>query len=382
MTKHATVYWSICLVAVTALVACHERVASAASRMGGRHLVGAVPGQDNEPLEERVAASVKSRILGQGVPSVSVAVMRDGKMLLQRAWGLADVDKALQANAATTYPIASVSKMFTAALMLKQVDRGRLSLNDSIGKHLTGLKPEFQAITIEQLLNHTSGLPNDFRTPDRRLERRSPDELFGMVAATSVANEPGRAYVYSNTGYALLGLLIEKVYGTSYGAVLRDEIAKPLGLTLAECAEPRPGEATGYMRTPDGKIGPPPGLHYSQLLGVGGVCASAGDLVRWTHALHNGRVLSPSTYTAMTTPRGAAASANYGLGVYVRPAAWGDKAIVGGGVTTNGFVAELHWYPEKATATAMLYNVAPRVPGVSDLVPRIVLGVPPADRSK
>ena len=374
MTKHATVYWSLCLVAATALVR-------------GRPLTSAAPRQaDAQPavttLEQGVQSAVQAQILSKGVPSVSVAVMRDGKMLLQRAWGLADVGKGVQADAATTYPIASVSKMFTAALVLKQVDRGRLSLNDSIAKHLTGLKPEFHAITIEQLLNHTSGLPNDFRDPGRRLERRSPDELFAMVAATTLANEPGRAYVYSNTGYALLGLLIQKVYGTSYDAVLRDEIARPLGLTLAQCAEPRPGEASGYMRTPDGKIGPPPGLHYSQLLGVGGVCASAGDLVKWTHAFHNGRVLSPSTYPAMTTPRGAAVSANYGLGVYVRPAAWGDKAIVGGGVTQNGYVAELHWYPEKATATAMLYNVAPRVPGVSDLVPRIVLGVPLPEKSK
>lgn len=368
MKKHAMGYWSLGLLTATVLV-------------GGRQPVGAAPGQDNAPLEERVAAGVKTRILAQGVPSVSVAVMRDGKMLLQRAWGLANVDKALEADAATTYPIASVSKMFTAALVLKQVDRGRLSLNDSIAKHLTGLKPEFHAITIEQLLNHTSGLPNDYRAPARRLERRSPEELLAMIAATTLATEPGRAYVYSNTGYALLGLLIEKAYGKSYGAVLRDEIARPLGLTLAQCAEPRPGEATGYMRTPDGKIGPPPGLHYSQLLGVGGVCASAGDLVRWMHALNTGRVLSASSHTAMTTPRGAAVADDYGLGLYVRPRAWGDKAIVGGGVTTNGFVAELHWYPEKATATAMLYNVAPRVPGVADLLPRLVLGVPlPAPR--
>ena len=333
-------------------------------------------------LAERIDASVQREIIAKGVPSASVAVMRDGKMLLQRAWGLKDVGKALQADDTTTYPIASVSKMFTATLVLKQVDRGRVSLSDSVAKHLPGLKPEFNAITIEQLLNHTSGLPNDFRDRERRLERRSPDELFAMVAATTLANEPGRAYVYSNTGYALLGLLIQKLYGAPYAAVLRDEIARPLGLTLAECAEPRPGEATGYMRTPDGKVGPPPGLHHSQLLGVGSVCASAGDLVKWTHALHKDRVLSPSTYTAMTTPRGAAASANYGLGVYVRPAAWGDKAIVGGGVTTNGFVAELHWYPEKTTAVALLYNVAPRVPGVSDLIPRIVMGVPLAEKSR
>ena len=349
MTTHALVSWSLCLAAAAAATT----------------------------LEQDVQSAVEAQILSKGIPSVSVAVMRDGKMLLQRAWGVADVDKAVQAEAATTYPIASVSKMFTAALVLKQVDRGRLSLNDSIAKHLPGLKAAFHPITIEQLLNHTSGLPNDFRDPERRLERRSPDELFAMASAVSLAHEPGKAYLYSNTGYALLGLLIEKVTGTSYETALRDDIARPLGLTLAQCAERRPGEATGYMRSPEGKIGPPPGLHHSQLLGVGGVCASAGDLVKWTHALHTGRVLSPSTYTAMITPRPPAASANYGLGVYVRPAPWGDKAIVAGGITQNGFVAELHWYPEKATATAMLYNVAPRLPGVADLVPRIVLGVPP-----
>ena len=340
------------------------------------------PGASTAPLEERVGAAVQAELLAKGVPSVSVAVMRDGKMLLQRAWGLADVDKKVHADAATTYPIASASKMFTAVLVLKQVDRGRLALTDSITKHLSGLKPEFQPITIEQLLNHTSGLPNDFRRPETRLERRSSDELFAMVAATTLTGEPGREFVYSNTGYALLGALVQKLYGASYDAVLRDEIARPLGLTLAQCAEPRPSEATGYMRSPDGKVGPPPGMHYSQLTAVGGVCATAGDLVKWMHAFHTGKVLSPASYTAMTTPRGPAVSGDYGLGVYVRPRPWGDKAIVASGVSTTGFVADVHWYPEKSLATATLYNVGPRVPGVTDLVPRIVLGVPLTEKSK
>ena len=153
------------------------------------------PNASTAPLAERVGAVVQTELLAKGVPSVSVAVMRDGKMLLERAWGLADVGKGVQADAATTYPIASASKMFTAVLVLKQVDRGRLALTDPIGKHLPGLKPEFQAITIEQLLNHTSGLPNDFRRPETRLERRSPDELFAMINATTLAGEPGRAFV-------------------------------------------------------------------------------------------------------------------------------------------------------------------------------------------
>src|SRR5688500_6069659 len=137
--------------------------------------------------------------------------MRDGKMLVQRAWGVADVDTKAKADISTTYQIASSTKQFTAALVLKQVDKGRLSLDDSITRHIPGLKPEFNPITIEQLLNHTSGLGNDYREPAKRLETRTPAELLSLIAATSVANKPGTTFLYSNSGYALLGLLVEKL---------------------------------------------------------------------------------------------------------------------------------------------------------------------------
>ena len=103
MTKHATVYWSLCPVTAAALV-------------GGHQLVGAAPPQANAPLHERVAAIVNSDILAAGVPSVSVAVMRDGKMLLERAWGVADIEKNVGASNSTTYPVGSLTKQFTAAL--------------------------------------------------------------------------------------------------------------------------------------------------------------------------------------------------------------------------------------------------------------------------
>jgi CubicO group peptidase (beta-lactamase class C family) len=117
-------------------------------------------------------------------------------------------------------------------------------------------------------------------------------------------------------------------------------------------------------------------MHHSQLLGAGGICTTAADLVKWRHALHRGRVLSANSYAAMTTPRGAAVSGNYGFGLYARPATWGDMAIVGGGQALSGHTAELHWYPGQSLAVALLYNAAPRVAGVADLIPRIVLGVP------
>lgn len=339
------------------------------------------PRQAGAPLDERVAALVKSEILDKGVPGVSVAVMRDGKMLLERAWGLSDVAKKTPVDASTTSQIASVTKPFTATLILKLVDRGRLSLSDPLGKHLPGVSPAFDTFTIEQMLNHTSGLAGDYRDPQRRLESRSTAELVAMAAATPLANKPGTTYLYSNTGYMLLAAVAEKLYGKSYAAAVREEFVAPLGLTsLAQCAEPRPGEAIGSRRMPDGKLVPPPGIHHSQLLGAGGICATAGDLVKWLHALNTGRILSPATYTAMTSPRGAAVKANYGFGLWVRPAPWGSMAIVAGGQTQNGHTAELQWYPEQSLAVALLYNVAPRLPGVADLIPRLVLGVPSASK--
>ncbi|HEX6083355.1 MAG TPA: serine hydrolase domain-containing protein [Thermoanaerobaculia bacterium] len=330
---------------------------------------------------ERIAAVVKTEILEKGVPSASVAVMRDGRMLLERGWGMADPEKKLAASSTTIYPAGSVAKQFTAALLLKQVDRGRLSLTDPIGRHLAGLPPEAGAVTIEQLLNHTSGLQRSAIVPARRFEALTRETLLEMAVSDKPAAPPGTRFEYSNAGYTILGLLVEKLYGKPYGAALHDEIAAPLGLkTVTKCGEPRPDRAAGHSRGGDGKLAPPPGVHHSQVIGAGDVCATAGDLVRWTHALHSGRVLSEASYQAMTTPRGAAVADNYGFGLYVRPSQWGQKAMVHGGQALTGHVAELHWYPEARLAVALLYNALPRVPNVADLIPRIVLGVPLPDK--
>jgi D-alanyl-D-alanine carboxypeptidase len=205
MTKHATVYWSLCLVAVTALG-------------GGRPLLGAAPRQADAPLDERVAAIVKSEMLAKGIPSVSVAIMRDGKMLLERAWGVADIAKNVSASESTMYFIGSNTKQFTAALLLKQVDRGRLALTDPIGKHLAGLSAEAGAVTIEQLLNHTSGLQRSVVTPERRFENVTVETLFTMAAGGKLEAKPGTTYTYSNAGYTVLGILVEKLYGKKYPA--------------------------------------------------------------------------------------------------------------------------------------------------------------------
>lgn len=342
---------------------------STAQGQEGRIAQGPVSGP--RPAAASLAALadsiVKTRLLSQGVPSASVVIMRGGETLVQRAWGEADVAGGRAAEPGTVYGIGSISKQFTAVLLLKQVERGNLSLGDPIGRHLTGLRPEWSAITIEQLLNHTSGLQRSYVDPARITEDLPRDSLIAQAARDTMASRPGTAFLYSNTGYMLLGILVEKLYGKPYGDALRDEIARPLGLTaLRACGDDEmTSRAAGYNRAFDGTRTPAPTVHPSQMVGAGGICSTASDLAAWNRALHGGRVLSPESYAAMTTPRGAAIPANYGFGLDVRPAPWGGPAITHGGQEVFGFVAENGWYPADSLSVTILYNAYPRVAGVS-----------------
>ena len=333
-----------------------------------------------EVLAARVDSIVKADILGRGFPSVSIVVTRGGETLLERAWGMANVASGRKADPSTTYRIGSVSKQFTAALVLKLVERGKLSLADSIGRHLTGLRPEWTGITIEQLLNHTSGLPRDYLDVSRAMESMSGDALIALAARDTLMSKPGTMNAYSNTGYMMLGVLAAKLYGKPYGSALRDEIARPLGLrSLTTCDEADPAHAAaGYVRLSDGSTAPPNEQHLSQTIGPGGICATAGDLAKWNRALHGGRVLSASTYAAMTTPRGVAVKARYGFGLSVVPAPWGSPALLHDG-QTHGFSSHNGWYPAESLSVTLLYNARPRLEqNMANVVGLVALGGTPA----
>ncbi len=325
---------------------------------------------------------VTAHLLSQGVPSASVVVTRGGETLVQRAWGMADVASGRAADPSALYAIGSNSKQFTAALVLRLVDRGRLALGDSIGRHLSGLRPEWRGITIEQLLNHTSGLQRSYVNTARLQENLPGDSLIAQAARDTMASRPGTAFLYSNTGYMVLGVLVEKLYGKPYAAVLQEEIARPLGLAaLRSCGEAEAGgRATGYNRAFDGSLSSPAVMHPSQQLGAGGICSTAADLAKWNQALHGGRVLSEASYRAMTTPRGAAVPAGYGFGLSVAPAPWGGPAFTHGGQDVGGFVSEHGWYPADSLSVTILYNVYPRVQGVgTTALAALALGhTPPA----
>ena len=352
--------------------------------------------QQAGPTPARLAASVDSivqaELLARGVASVQVVIARGDETLLDRTWGVADIEARRRADSSTTYRLGSMNKQFTAALLLKLVDRGTLSLNDPIGRYLAGLKPEWNDRTIAQILNHTSGLPREFREISRIAEDLPTDSLIALARRTTAPTAPaGAAFTYSNTGYMLLGALVEKLYGKSWGAALRDEIAEPLGLeTLAWCgdleaagsqAEAAGSHAKGYHGQADSTVVPGPPLHASQLL-AGGGCSNAADIARWNRALHGGKVLSAASYAAMTTPTGMAAerSVPYGFGLYVRATGGGERVIVSDGRDAGGYSNENVWYPDESLSVTMLTNTL--VPSMrasanlTELMGRIVLGPP------
>ena len=329
-------------------------------------------------VARQVDSLVRARLADPpGPASISVAIVRGGETLVQQAWGTADVATNRPATAASTYEIASTAKQFTAALVLKLVDRGTLSLSDTLGRHLTGLRPEWRPLTIEQLLNHTSGLHREYRPPSRLTQSQPSDTLLAWARRDTMAFAPATRWGYSNTGYMLLGLLIEKLYGKPYGHVLRDEIARPLGLTTLGWCTAREKRATatkGYRRSAQGALQPAAEASTDLALGGGGICSSAGDLARWNVALHGGRVLSPASYAAMTTPRGAAVNEGYGFGIRSRRTPWGTT-LLGHDGGTLGFLAETWWLPAESLSVAVLQNTLPTTFLFGTLA-RIALGQP------
>lgn len=318
---------------------------------------GGAQNLSKDVVAARVDSMARAYMAAKAPASMSVAITRGRDTLVLRAWGLANVADNRPVTTASTYQIGSVTKQFTAVLLLKQVERGKLALTDSIGRYLTtGLRPEWRSLRIEQLLNHTAGLQNDLKREGRPEDAISTETLIGWAARDTMWSAPGTRFSYSNVGYVLLGALVEKLYGKPYGEVVRDEITRPLGLrTLGWCAEPGKDTmaATGYQYLGVGKLQPLPYAHPTKSLGAGGLCSTAGDLATWNRALHGGRVLSPASYIAMTTPRGAAK--RYGFGLQVNPTPWGESVIYHLG-SVMGFAAENGWFPKDSLSVTVLYN--------------------------
>lgn len=317
---------------------------------------------------------------------LQVVVVRGSDTLFEHSYGYADLEHHVPLGGDGVFQVASVTKEFTAAAVLKLVEAGRVGLDDDVRRYLPELDTQGHIVRIREMLDHTSGIPNLYemtswpRIRPLRLPRARIRELeMAGTAEDSLDFAPGTHFHYSNTGYDLLGDVIEKVTGQDVATFFRHELFEPLGLEHTSfCPWTRiiPNRVRGYEPDSSGTaLENAWRQSQSVLFTSGGICSTASDLLAWNDALHNGRVLSPASYEAMTTPAKNAGS--YGYGIYVNRVG-GHRRLEHNG-STPGYATQLEYYPDDDLGVVVLANSPAKVAGLAESIGRAVLGLPPAE---
>jgi len=256
-----------------------------------------------------------------GVPGASLLVMRDGKAVVRRSWGLADLESKTSATPTTNYRLASVTKQFTAAAILLLVQDGKLRLDDRIRTWLPSLPDATDSITIRQVLTHTSGLIDyeDVMAPGTTVQVHDADVLRLLESQDSTYFKPGTKYAYSNSGYSLLSLIVSRASGKTFATFLRDRIFAPLGMNNSVAFES--GTSTVSDRAfghtlRNGAWTRKDQSTTSAVLGDGGIYSSIDDLAKWDAALYDSRLLNDELRQLAFTPHTATNTADvkYGFG--------------------------------------------------------------------
>jgi len=311
-------------------------------------------------LEQRLDRLVLDYYPSTG-PGTAVLVMVDGKPVLRKGYGMADMEKGVKVTPDMIFRIASITKQFTAVAVLQLVQAGKVSLTDPITKYVPDFDTQGKTITIENLLTHTSGLHNvtaldDFLSQITR--DLKPIEVANLIAGKPLEFEPGSQFKYSNTNYILLGMLIEKVTGRTYAENLESSIAKPLGLADTRYSRDdalTPRHARGYDRESSGQWVPMKPMSMTQPFAAGAIESTVDDLAKWTQALADGKAVDPKLLERAWTPyKPTEGTSDYGYGWFIHPEA-GERWIGhNGGI--NGFQSAAVWIPEKKVFVAILRN--------------------------
>ena len=292
----------------------------------------------------------------------TVLVARGGQVLFSRGYGSANLEWNVSNTPETKFRLGSLTKQFTAASILLLEERGKLSVNDPVKKYLPDAPAAWDKVTIFHLLTHTAGLPNFTSFPDyAKLEpfAATPAELVARFRDKPLDFEPGSKWSYSNSGYLLLGYLIEKITGASYEKFVRENIFTPLGMTdtgMDSNTAIIARRAEGYVHQPDG-FQHAGFIHMSIPHAAGALYSTTGDLLKWEQGLFGGKLLQPASLEKMTKPF----KDNYAFGLAVETA--GGRKIISHGGGIEGFNTELEYFPEDKLVVVVLSNVNGTAPG-------------------
>jgi D-alanyl-D-alanine carboxypeptidase len=327
--------------------------------------------------------SIVTAVVARGeVAGLAVAVVKGRDTLLLKGYGFADLENRLPVTSATVFRIGSVTKQFTSAAIMQLVEEGKLSLDDDITTYVPNAPVHGRNVLVRHLLNHTSGIPSYTDVAGfsgiARLDL-SHDSLLAVVAHDSLQFEPGTHMYYSNTGYFLLGMIIEKVTGRTYGDYLAAKLFAPYGLSVTTYCETRkliPHRAQGYDRLPSGLVNTE-ALSMDLPYAAGSLCSTIGDLVRWTTRLNNGGVVNARSWHEMTTPVALPSKRPMSYAFGLRPDTIGTHRLIGHDGGINGFVSYVMHLPADTLTVVVLSNTSPApAVGIAKDLARAVLGLP------
>lgn len=277
-----------------------------------RPAAAAAPG----PALKRIDTFVAEEMARQKVPGVAIGIVQRGKVVLAKGYGFANLEHQVPVRPETLFQTASVGKQFTATAVMLQVEAGRLALTDPLTKFFPDAPSAWGAITVRHLLTHTSGLTDLEGKLDYRKDY-TDEELARFSYALPLEFTPGSRWSYSNTGYVLLGIIVNRVAGTFYGNVLRDQVFKPAGMTTARIISEEdivPHRAAGY-RLVNGEVKNQEWVSPSlNTTADGALYVSVKDMIAWDAAVQAGALLSPASWREILTPAKLSSGATYPYG--------------------------------------------------------------------
>lgn len=254
---------------------------------------------------------MRAEMAKRHIPGAAVLVVRDGRVLKQRAYGLANVELNVPAGEETLFQVASMTKAFTAVAVMSLAEQGKFSLDDRVRRILPRLPPSWNAVTVRQLLSHTSGLPDVYPGEDSDVPiAETRPAALRKLARMPFTSRPGANWSYSQTGYMLLGMIVEKVSGLGFEEFMARRFFRPLGMTRTVFGDDRavvPGRASMYTRYErQADEGPSPeglwtyrNLYPPYIYTAAGLNTTAADLAKWDAALSEGRLLKPASLAEM-----------------------------------------------------------------------------------
>ncbi|HEY0079576.1 MAG TPA: serine hydrolase domain-containing protein [Pyrinomonadaceae bacterium] len=296
--------------------------------------------------------------------SGTVLLARDGRPLVSRGYGMANLEHRVPNTPQTIFRIGSMTKQFTAMGILILQERGRLNVQDPICRYVPQCSQTWQGITIHHLLTHTSGIPEYLSLPEFQ-QRNLPLPVTTVIETLKIKPldfRPGEQFSYSNSGYYIAGYIIERVSGKTYEAFLRESIFAPLGMSNTGYDDPRqvlPNRAAGYSPDTRGGIINAAYLDMSRPFAAGGLYSTTEDLLRWDAALYTERLLPRRSLEVMFNPAVVASlrslTGRYGYG-WLMLEQFNRRAQVHGG-EINGFISFLGRFPNERVTVIVLSNL-------------------------